>query len=340
MNKFRFTPKILHNISMIERLYGQLESYHLPKELQLNLERNNLIQSSYVSNSIEGNPLSLPEVTNLLLGDRLPVNRDEKEVRNYYDILSSLHSYITDPITIQTVLAIHKKLLDGVEYDISGVFRDRRVVVGRHIVKDGQVQIKVKHEPPYHDKKRIETAVQQLIEWLKTTDALPIIKIGLFHHQYVYIHPFADGNGRTIRLLTALLLLQNSYAINKYFVLDDYYDIDRPAYSDALHSADKGDSTKWLEYFTDGIKYSLQSALAKTKNALTTIPKVSHRPTPREHDVLALFTSPQIELTTSAAAKMLGVSRQQAQLLLSNLVNKGLVKKFGSTKSSYYKINK
>ncbi len=47
---------------------------------------------------------------------------------------------------------------------------------------------------------------------------------------------------------------------NKYFVLDDYYDIDRIQYSDKLHSADTGNQTQWLEYFTDGVKYSLQSA--------------------------------------------------------------------------------
>jgi Fic family protein len=337
MNEYTLTPKILENITVIERVYGQLESLHLPKELQLNVERNNLVQSSYVSNSIEGNPLSLPEVTNLLLGDRVPANRSEKEVKNYFDILKSLDKRAEKPFTPDEILQIHKELIEGVEKDIAGKFRNSRVVVGRRIMKNGKMDILVKHEPPYHDRVRIEQAIQQLIEWQETAVDLPIIKISMFHHQYVYIHPFTDGNGRTVRLLTALLFLKSGYEINKYFVLDDYYDIDRQGYSDALHSADGGDSTKWLEYFTDGIKYSLQSALAKGKNALLTM-RVSNRPTGREKDVLTLFSMPDSEILTATVAEALNVSRQQAQSLLASLVDKGLVKKYGSTKSSYYKL--
>ncbi|MDR1032444.1 MAG: Fic family protein [Candidatus Nomurabacteria bacterium] len=337
MNSYTLTPKILENITAIERLYGQLESLHLPTELQLNLERNNLVQSSYVSNSIEGNPLSLPEVTNLLLGDRMPANRSEKEVKNYFDILRSLDKRAKESFTIREILQIHKDLIEGVESEIAGRFRNRRVVVGKRIIRDGKLTIKVKHEPPHHSRKHIEQAVWHLLDWVETAEVLPIVKISLFHHQYVYIHPFTDGNGRTVRLLTALLFLKAGYEINKYFVLDDYYDIDRQGYSDALHSADGGDSTKWLEYFTEGIKYSLQSALAKGKSALLTI-KASNRPTNREKEVLELFAVQDSEIATADVAKAFGISRQQAQNLLAALVDRGLVKKYGLTKASYYKL--
>jgi Fic family protein len=330
--------KILKNITIVERLYGQLEALHLPKELQLNLERDNLVRSSYVSNSIEGNPLSLPEVTNLLLDDRMPANRSEKEVKNYFDVLKSLELYRDDSFTSDVILAIHKRLLGGIDAEIAGVFRNDRVVVGKYVIgEDGEITAKIKHEPPFHDKEQISEAIRQLLKNLSDSEDLSILKIGLFHHYYVYIHPFADGNGRTVRLLTALLFLQSNYEINKYFVLDDYYDIDRQGYSDALHSADRGDSTKWLEYFTDGLKYSLQSALAKAKRAITTL-KVSDRPTNREQEVMALFVTDDIEVTTANAVDALAVSRQQAQSLLAGLVEKGLIKKYGSTKNSYYKL--
>ena len=85
--KYSLTPKILLNINEIERLYGRLEGMTIPQQLLLNLERDNLIQSSFASNSIEGNPLSEAQVSNLILNDRVPVNRDEKEVVNYFQIL-------------------------------------------------------------------------------------------------------------------------------------------------------------------------------------------------------------------------------------------------------------
>ncbi len=338
VNDYKLTSAIIANISAIERLYGQLEGLHLPKKLQLNLERDNLVQSSFVSNSIEGNPLTFPEVTNLLLDDRVPANRNEKEVRNYFDILKNLEDRADEPFSLDAILDLHRELLTGLDDDIAGIIRDKRVVVGKHGVVNGKVDLIVKHEPPYHDQKSIQTTLNELVEWFNTDheDILPIIKVALFHHFYVYIHPFVDGNGRTVRLLTALLLVKAGYSINRYFVLDDYYDLDRKGYSDALHSADNGDSTEWVNYFTLGMQYSLSSALAKARNALTTL-NVAERPSPRERDVLALFAG-RLDVTTNDVVDALSISRQQAQSLLSGLVEKGLVQKFGSTKSSYYRL--
>ena len=80
--RFQLTAALLANVTAVERLYGQLEAIPLPQRLQLNLKRDNLIQSTYFSNKIEGNPLALHEVTNLLLDDRVPANRNEKKSRS------------------------------------------------------------------------------------------------------------------------------------------------------------------------------------------------------------------------------------------------------------------
>jgi len=333
--KFTLSAKLLTNITAIERLYGQLEGLRIPQNLQLNLERDNLIRSSYISNSIEGNPLSLPEVTNLLLGDRQPVNRDEKEVINYFNILKNLSAYLQQPFSLLIVKDIHQRLLQGVNDQISGKVRETRVVVGRYVSQEGRQKLEIKHEPPWHQKELIEAGIKDLIDWLETDKNTPVIvKAGVFHHQFVFIHPFVDGNGRTCRLLTALLFLKHQYLINKYFVLDDYYDIDRLQYSEKLGSADQGDKTEWLEYFSDGVKYSLQSALGRVKNALGTV-KVADRPTPKEKQVLGLFDEIK-EITSADLVKKLKISRQQAHNLLSGLLSKGFLLKSGKTKSAYY----
>jgi Fic family protein len=333
--KYTLTNQIINNISQIERFYGQLEGLRLPKKLELNLKEKNLVQSAYVSNSIEGNPLSLREVTNLLLSDRLPVNRDEKEVTNYFDLLTNLDEYIDKEINIEVALEIHKKLLSGVQDKIAGNIRNDKVVIGKHSLENGSASIQVKHEPPYHKKEQIEKALNELFDWVKNNQDAPTpVKAGSFHHQFVYIHPFSDGNGRVCRLLTALVFLKDDYRINKYFVLDDYYDIDRIEYSDKLHTADFGDKTEWLTYFTDGVKYSLQSALDKAKKALVEM-NIEDRLTNREAEVLDLLQQ-RNELTSAVLADTFEVSRQQAHNLLSSLVDKGFIEKKGSTKSSYY----
>lgn len=333
---FDLTTKLLDNTAQIERFYGQLEGMRIPQKLELNLERDNLVQSSYISNSIEGNPLSLPEVTNLLLDDRVPVNRDELEVKNYYYLLQNLPQLISKNWSLKLIIDLHQQLLAGVEDQIAGQIRDTRVVIGHYIEKKQGVKLKVKHEPPFHSKRKIKQQLRLLLKWLEQSQVTPVLQSGIFHHQYVYLHPFIDGNGRTCRLLTALVFLKNDYLINKYFVLDDYYDLDREKYSDMLSSADQGDKTQWLEYFTDGVKYSLQSALSKLDAAMQQL-SVEDRPTNREKDAIA-FLQTYPEVTSSQLAEKLEVSRQQAHKLLSSLVEKGLVEKKGETKASYYRL--
>jgi len=329
--KFNFSSKLLTNLTEIERYYGQLEGTRIPLQLQLNLERTNLIQSAYASNSIEGNPLSVGEVTNLILNDRVPTNRSEKEIVNYFSILKQLDQKANNTFNISLILDIHKQLLDGVKDEIKGKIRNVPIVVGKRQIDQ---QIIIKHNPPFHDKINIEDALTDLTEWVNSKAGSPILQAGIFHHEFVYLHPFEDGNGRVCRLLTALNLLSNDYQINKYFVLDDYYDIDRGLYSDSLHSADLGDKTIWLEYFTDGVKYSLQSALGKVKEGITKL-SLDIRPSPREQQALEIVKQYK-ELTSSDLVKELKITRQQAFNLLKSLTEKGFLNKKGTTKNSYY----
>lgn len=328
---FSLNPKLLNNINEIERLYGRLEGMRIPQGLILNLERNNLIKSSYASNSIEGNPLSAADVTNLLLNDRVPVNRDEKEVVNYFHILKTLDTRAKQMLNLTQILDIHKKLMSGVDDENKGKIRNKEVIVGSQNKKG---EIFIKHNPPFHKRHSIEKALDELIEWINNDNINPVLKAGIFHHQFVYIHPFVDGNGRAARLATALIFLKHNYSINKYFVLDDYYDIDRDNYSNSLQSADSGNKTKWLEYFTDGVKYSLKSALGRIETGLTQL-SFDMRPSPREQEALKIVQKYR-QVNTADLVRELKITRQQAFNLLKALVEKGFIDKKGTTKDSYY----
>lgn len=333
---YELTPNLVFNIARIERLYGRLESMELPKKLRLNLEKANMIHSSYYSNKIEGNQLSQMEVTNLIMNDRTPVNRDEKEVVNYFDVLSTLEMMESLPMSVELIMDLHQQLFAGL-HGFAGVIRDEMVAVGRHIQVDGETKFRTKHLPPYHARSEIIAALKELITWHESHKDLPVIvRAGLFHHQFLYLHPFEDGNGRVCRILTNLVFYQSGYAINKYFVLDDYYDTNRDMYSDKLHAADEGSATTWLEYFAEGVKYSLESALARVEEATRTL-SMEERPTDRERDVMDIVLKHK-EVKSGEVAKELSVSRQQAHALLRGLVDKGLLERVGTTKSSYYRM--
>ena len=341
------SPKLLTNLTQIERFYGQIESENLIPSVALRLQNSNIALATHHSTSIEGNPLTPVEVTNVILGDRIPTTKAEKEVRDYFEALVHLDSYKQDKHKLDSslILELHGLAMRHAKDMRIGEYRNSKVVVGHTEIVDGSATIKVKHDPPAHTEGDIDKLINELILWFETDkETSAILKAGIFHHWFVYIHPFFDGNGRVTRLVTSYLLMLSGYEVSRYFILDDYYDIDRLLYSDMLHSADEGNHTEWLEYFTDGLVYSLQAAMAKIteyKEAKLEHVKGDNRAlvTKREEDVLRIV----MELKTvrsSDISKRFEVTRQQAFRLLDSLVEKQILEKKGKTKASYYKLAK
>lgn len=341
------SPKLLTNLTKIERFYGQIETENLIPSVALRLQNSNIALATHHSTSIEGNPLTPTEVTNVILGDRIPTTKAEKEVRDYFEALVHLDSYKQDKHKLDSslILELHGLAMRHAKDMRIGQYRNSKVVVGHTEIIDGSATIKVKHDPPAHTESDIEKLINELILWFEADKDTPaILKAGIFHHWFVYIHPFFDGNGRVTRLVTSYLLMLSGYEVSRYFIIDDYYDIDRLLYSDMLHSADEGNHTEWLEYFTEGLVYSLQAAIGKIneyKEAKLEHVKGDNRAlvTKREEDVLRIV----MELKTvrsSDISKRFDVTRQQAFRLLDSLVEKQILEKKGKTKASYYKLAK
>lgn len=338
---FTYTIRIINELAKIERLYGQLISEQLIPSLALKLSEENQILATHFSTSIEGNPLTPHDVTNLILGDQIPSTKSEKEVKNYFHVLTTLFQLAREKTPITTALTekLQGVLMKGIDDDKHGRFRDRGVFVGH---KSG-VEMVVKHNPPHHTSEQISRALKELYTWLMSDDEThPMIKAGIFHHQFAYIHPFFDGNGRMARIMTAYYLLIKEYEVARYFILDDFYDIDRHLYSDSLHTADKGDKTMWLEYFLEGITFSLQAAIGRIRELKEwQMEKIKGEKrvlvTRREEEVLEIVIAKKA-IKTSDIEKELSVTRQQGHQLLASLVKKGMLKKYGSTKTSYYTL--
>lgn len=339
--KFNYTEKIVNELGKIERFYGRLLGEKLIPSIALKLSEENQILATHHSTSIEGNPLSPRDVTNIVLGDQIPTTKSEKEVKNYFSVLNSIFILAKkkEPITTQLTKTLHRQLMEGFPKSDLGEFRSASVFIGHKT----QEQIVVKHNPPYHTQAAIEKALSELYDWIVSSETIhPLLRAGILHHEFVYLHPFFDGNGRLARILTSYFLLLQQYEVVKFFIMDDYYDIDRQEYSDTLHTADSGDKTRWLEYFLEGVAFSLQAALSRVeslkKGSLEEV-KGEKRVlvTPREEEVLQIVLDKKA-IKTSDIEASLSVTRQQAHALLHSLVKKELLAKFGKTKSSYYRL--
>ena len=108
--------------------------------------------------------------------------------------------------------------------------------------------------------------MREFTEWVsKAEDTSPILVAGIAQFQFVHIHPFIDGNGRTARLLSTLILYKTGYDFKRLFTISEYYDKDRPSYYQAIQTVRKNnmDMTTWLEYFVDGLRSQMTEIQTK-----------------------------------------------------------------------------
>lgn len=340
---FKYTNRIVSNLVEIASAREIILHAHLAPKWEVSLRRDALIKAAHASTAIEGNPLTLEEVSQLAQGRKVTATRKaQQEVLNYLHVLEQIEKYANgDEITAKGILKLHgdvsKDILDLPDYE--GRYRELQVYVGNNMT--GEV---IFMPPPPED---VPELMDKFIEWLNSNDSHqlePIIIAGISHYEFVRIHPFIDGNGRTARALATLILDLRKFDIKRFFALDDYYDSDRPAYYSALKSVDPDnlDITQWLEYFTDGVLLSI----TKVKEAILKISLEKHRKESKGQIALTERQMKIIEhiqtngkITTGEIASMFNITRQAALKELSKLLKLEIIKLEGQGKGSYYTTN-
>jgi len=257
---FRYTDKIVNNLTQIAVARELILNSPLIPKWEVTLRREAIIRSAHSSTAIEGNRLSFEQVSELAHGREVMATRkDKQEVLNYLKVLEHIDELTEgNEIKEKDILNIHKLVTHETLEDASdcGVYRSRYVAVVNRLT--GEVIFR----PPSNED--VPGLVKDLIQWLNSSEAKtldPVIEAGIAHYEFVRIHPFVDGNGRTARALAALILYQRGFDTKQFFCLDDYYDSDRPAYYRVLRDVDQKtlDLTGWLEYFVEGVKVSISS---------------------------------------------------------------------------------
>ncbi len=257
--KYSITPNVLNNLIKTAEAKAVIDNAYLVPKWEVALRREALIKNAHASTSIEGNPLSLEQVSELAMGRDIMATRKAKaEVLNYLKVLEDLPGLAEDgKITEKVILKIHRLLTKDVleNPNDSGVYRNRQVVIGNRLT--GVITFR----PP--DTKEVPILMKEFVKWLNSRDASetnPVLTAGMSHYEFVRIHPFIDGNGRAARALASLILYLRGFDTKRFFALDDYYDSDRPSYYKALQSVDSKtmDITEWLEYFAYGVALQIE----------------------------------------------------------------------------------
>ena len=344
--KYIITDKILNNISRITAGREVIEHARLIPKWEMRLKREARIHNAHSSTSIEGNKLTLEQVKALAEHKEVTASlKDKQEVLNYLKALDAIPKYAAKGLNIRLLLTIHKTITKGtlVNEKDCGVFRDRQVFVGKKIFDGTRFTEVVEYMPP--KTQEVPQLIGEFLTWLssdKIKDLNPVILAGIVHYEIARVHPFIDGNGRVVRLLATTMLYKSGFDHRRFFALDDYYDSDRQSYYVALKTVQvrKGDLTEWLEYFTQGVLYSIDK-VKETVTKLGITQKTGRAGqvelTQKQIKILEKIKE-EGKITNKDLRVMFKISRQAILKEISKLIDAGLIKLVGKGRGAYYRM--
>jgi len=212
------------------------------------------VEWTYNSNAIEGNTLTLQE-TKMVIEEGFTIKgkslREHFEAVNHQDAISFIESLanVGYELSEKDILETHALVLQRIEREYAGRYRNAGVrISGANFI------------PP--NALKVDELMHDLVQWTRdeALDLHPIVKAAIFHHRFVWIHPFFDGNGRTVRLLFNLLLMKEGYPPS--IILKN----DRKKYYDALNKANSGDYSKLVLLILQAVERSLNIYLSNLNN--------------------------------------------------------------------------
>lgn len=341
--KFEITTKIVHELMRIEAAKTAILSLPITLSIQRRLLESAKLLSTHYSTFIEGNRLTLKEAEGVIRKKQhFPgKERDEKEVLGYYKALD----FVEDLAVTETALKeaqiqqIHA-LVMGKSGKRPTPYRDGQNVI-RNSRSGGIVYL-----PP--EAKDVPKLMHELVQWIgaKEKDVPCPIVAGIAHYQFATIHPYYDGNGRTARLLTTLLLFRGGYDLKGFYSLEEYYGRDLKGYYSALavgksHNYYEGrvesDISGWIEYFCRGMANSFEAVKQRAETELSEGKKdaspLLRSLGPRERKLLTLFED-RDAIAASDVGTLFGIKPRTARLLCQQWTEEGLLTVENSAKKN------
>lgn len=251
---YTITDKMLEYVASISEKVGSLKN-HSHLETRPHLRRNNRIKSIHSSLRIEANSLSLSEVRDVINGRVVLGDRQEiQEVKNAYMAYEEIEKI--NPYSVEDLKKIHGIMTAGIVRE-SGDFRK-----GEEGVFSGDTCIFVAPPP-----NMVSNLIADLFAWMRENKEVvhPLIMSAIFHYEFIFIHPFADGNGRMARLWHTVLLYQWR-DIFEYIPLESQIEQFQSEYYEAIAICHgNGNSNIFIEFMLEQIDKILDEVIEQSK---------------------------------------------------------------------------
>ena len=252
---FSISNKMLEFVSSISEKIGRISDY-TDFETKPQLRKNNRIKSIYSSLAIEANSLSLSEVRDVINGHIvLGPQREIQEVKNAYDAYDKLNEI--NPYSVSELKKYHSIMTYALVND-SGSFRK-----GEEGVFDGDKCIFM--APPAN---LVPSLTEDLFHWMsrEKNSIHPLILSSVFHYEFVFIHPFSDGNGRMARLWQTAILTKWKPIFQFIPIESQIYKYQDRYYNAISDCHVEGNSNLFIEFMLEMIDETLSEIIAQAKS--------------------------------------------------------------------------
>ncbi len=318
----------------IESARALVDNAPLSPAAESELRARARVRAAHYSTYIEGNRLTLEEAEMVITDERAEISGrewDVSEVRNYWNALLRVEEWARKnrPLTEEKIKKMHAPVENGPGAKPTP-YRE-----GQNVIKSLATGALI-YLPP--EAKDVPGLMAGLVRWAVDAEMsgmpVPIIA-GLVHYQFVTIHPYYDGNGRTAWLLATFILHKGGYGLGGFFSLEEHYAHDLQGYYRALTThphhnyyfgRSEADITPWLEYFISTLAEVFEAirlrAQKSAENGTPAEPGDLRRLDHRARVVLGLFAKNET-ITASEVAADLGLSERMARNLLGAWVKDG-----------------
>lgn len=320
--KYILTPRISEHLQSIEASRQIINSVPLPKEVEANIRRKSTLRSSLFSARIEGNPLTLQDITHNPSKDQ-----KKKEIFNLLKGINWVYKRgVNRDITTKDLLALHKIAMEGlIDYENLGKVRKEVSAIFN------STGIAIYMPPP---PRQIDALVTKLLNFANSQkERFVPIRACLAHYSFEKIHPFLDGNGRVGRLILQAILAKNDYGMKGMLPLEEYLDNRRSEYYSSLNSPEK-EVSDYLEFILGAIAQTAEEARNEvlTKKTLDAIDLLL----PRRAEMLNIIRDHKLVNFDTLRRRFARVNERTLRYDLKCLQNDGLIRKRGTTKGVYY----
>ena len=324
---FTITTEILNLVAKISEACGRL-TLEFEQEKLLRLRKVNRMRTIQGSLAIEGNTLSEAQITAILEGNRvIAPPKEVQEARNAiaaYDAIGNWH-----PTDTNDLLAAHQLLMDGL-IDNAGRFRSQ----GVGVMSGAQVV----HMAPQAD--RVPKLMTDLLAWLRTTDLHPLLASCIFHYEFEFIHPFADGNGRMGRLWQTLILSKWQPIFMNIPVESLVYQHQQAYYLAIRNSTAQTDCSPFIQFMLEMILDAIEESTSSQfeSEGLNAGLNAGLKLLPLDHAIIELIKANR-HITNAMLAEQTGKALSTIERRIKKLKEHLLLKRVGAKKTGHWEVH-